>query len=104
MSKDNRQVIGKVKKKLQVINVDKYKEYSQEGKELFEETRNAMLEIFPLENETFHDLSVLYAENYAFTLTDKLLSIIDKRLEVFKTEIEKELSVIKAAQSTNTVN
>ena len=63
-----------------------------------------MLEIFPLENETFHDLSVLYAENYAFTLTDKLLSIIDKRLEVFKTEIEKELSVIKAAQSTNTVN
>ncbi len=104
MSKDNRQVTGKVKKKLQVINVDKYKEYSQEGKELFEETRNAMLEIFPLENETFHDLSVLYAENYAFTLTDKLLSIIDKRLEVFKTEIEKELSVIKAAQSTNIVN
>lgn len=104
MSKDNRQVTGKVKKKLQVINVDKYKEYSQEGKELFEETRNAMLEIFPLENETFHNLSVLYAENYAFTFTDKLLSIIDKRLEVFKTEIEKELSVIKAAQSTNTVN
>lgn len=104
MSKDNRQVTGKVKKKLQVINVDKYKEYSQEGKELFEETRNAMLEIFPLENETFHELSVLYAENYAFTLTDKLLSIIDKRLEVFKTEIEKELSVIKATQSTNTVN
>lgn len=104
MSKDNRQVTGKVKKKLQVINVDKYKEYSQEGKELFEETRNAMLEIFPLENETFHELSVLYAENYAFTLTDKLLSIIDKRLEVFKTEIEKELSVIKTTQSTNTVN
>lgn len=104
MGKDNRRVTDKVKKKIQVVNVEKYKEYNQDGKELFEETRNAMLEIFPIDKDTFDEMSILYAENFAFTITDKLLSILETKLETFKTEIQKEIALISAAQSTNSVN
>lgn len=102
---DNRIVTENVKKKLQVINVDKYKKYTLIEKELFEETRNAMLEIFPIDNGTFDSRSILYAENFAFTMTDKYMGIINKKMDEILAKVEKELSLIQAAaQSTNTAN
>lgn len=81
-----------------VIDKNNFERLPQIEKVIFEQLRNSMLEIFPVDNgNTYSNATIKYAENFAFINTKAIVSAIDSKLEAFKASLTVDIQAMIAA-------
>lgn len=88
--------------KVAIFDKTRYDTLSNDDKEIFELTRNSILEIFPLNDKNIYDeLCLQFAENFAFIQLNMLNKFMDLKIQIKLTELEQK---INNSQSTNTTS
>lgn len=80
--------------KSRVINRERHAKLDTDLKKImFESLKNGMLEIFPVEKNAYPDLTIEYAENFAFIVTEKFEPALSGYIQE---EIKKALAAATA--------
>lgn len=90
-------VTDKEKFDAKIIDESRYEELSDRNKKLFIIARNSMLEIFPTvesKGESFDDIALEYAENFAFIQIGIFQDIIDS-VDTLKLDLEKKIKDVE---------
>lgn len=79
-----------------LVDNERYQSLPEENKEIFVWIRNSFLEIMPLENGKFSDISLKYAENFAFIGLEAFnkfyINIVDTKLKEFEKRLQSTTS------------
>jgi len=94
--------------KIKIINTGDFTKLSVTDQSYFESIRNSMLEIFPISNNVFDDISLNLAEQFAFKLLPVLNTMLDDKInakftifqQLINTEITTLISATTAANTT----